>query len=87
MARQTHAERIRKERAERRAAKISNYTPGSKRTQGENAGGPNYALREVHRQGLHNCGNLGCRVCFPELHKRFPSPKREGLRVRVGKTK
>jgi hypothetical protein len=87
MARQTRAERTRKERAERRAAKISNYTPGSKRTQGENAGGPNYALRALHKQGLHNCGNPGCRVCFSELHKRFPSPKREGLRVRVGKAK
>lgn len=65
MARQTRAERTRKERAERRATKTANFTLGPKKTQGEHAGGPNYGLRALHKQGLHNCGNLGCKICFP----------------------
>lgn len=65
MAHLTRAEKIRKARAEKRAAKLSSYTNGPKRTQGENHGGPDWTLRALHAQGAHNCGNVGCRRCNP----------------------
>lgn len=67
MAHQTRAEKIRKERAAKRALKTANFTAGPKRSAADGAGGPNLALRAMHKAGLHHCGNPGCARCFPRL--------------------